>query len=57
MSQDWLCQLPVNAFDFYYVDGSHVAPDVMADAVLGWRLLKPGGIMVFDDYEWGAYRD
>jgi predicted O-methyltransferase YrrM len=57
LSQDWLCQLPGAAFDFYYVDGSHVALDVLADAVLGWRLLKPGGIMIFDDYEWGAYRD
>jgi predicted O-methyltransferase YrrM len=27
------------------------------DQVLGWRLLKPGDIMIFDDYEWGVYRD
>jgi hypothetical protein len=30
---------------------------VLTDAVLGWRLLKLGGIMVFDDYEWESYRD
>lgn len=57
LSQSWLCQLPVNSFDFYYVDGSHIATDVLADAVFGWRLLKPGGIIIFDDYEWGGYRD
>lgn len=36
--------------DFIYVDGSHAAPDVLADAVLTWRLLKHGGIILFDDY-------
>lgn len=39
-------------FDFVYVDGSHEAPDVLCDAVLGFRLLRPGGVMVFDDYLW-----
>ena len=40
------------AYDFIYIDGSHLAPDVLADAVLAWRLLKPGGIMIFDDFLW-----
>lgn len=40
-------------FDFIYIDGSHVAADVMTDACLAWPLLKPGGVMVFDDYRWG----
>jgi predicted O-methyltransferase YrrM len=39
-------------FDFIYVDGSHLAPDVLLDAVMGWNLLSPGGVMVFDDYTW-----
>jgi cephalosporin hydroxylase len=39
-------------FDFVYVDGSHQAADVLADAVLGFRLLKVGGIIAFDDYLW-----
>lgn len=38
--------------DFIYIDGSHIARDVLADAVLCWPLLKAGGIMIFDDYEW-----
>lgn len=41
-----------NHFDFVYVDGSHQAPDVLSDAVLGFKLLKVGGIMAFDDYLW-----
>jgi len=40
------------SFDLVYVDGSHQAPDVLVDAVLGFRLLKVGGLIVFDDYLW-----
>lgn len=39
-------------FDFIYIDGSHHARDVFTDAALSWPMLLPGGIMVFDDYEW-----
>ena len=39
-------------FDFVYIDGSHNAADVLADAVLSFFLLKPGGLMIFDDYLW-----
>ncbi len=39
-------------FDFIYIDGSHKAPDVLCDAVLGFKLLKVGGYMAFDDYLW-----
>lgn len=39
-------------FDFIYIDGSHQAPDVLLDAVLGFELLRTQGIMVFDDYLW-----
>ena len=46
-----------DSFDFIYVDGSHDARDVMIDAMLGFRLLKPGGIMVFDDYHWNFNDD
>jgi predicted O-methyltransferase YrrM len=44
-------------FDFVYIDGSHIAKDVLTDACMAWPLLKPGGIVVFDDYMWGDPRD
>lgn len=43
------------SYDFIYVDGSHDSRDVILDAVIGFKLLKPGGVMVFDDYEWNFY--
>ena len=44
-------------FDFVYIDGSHIAKDVLTDACMAWPLLKKGGLMVFDDYMWGPARD
>jgi len=38
-------------FDFIYIDGSHQASDVIEDAILAFRILKPNGIMAFDDYK------
>jgi predicted O-methyltransferase YrrM len=39
-------------FDVLYIDGSHQAPHVLADAVMGFHLLRNGGLMIFDDYIW-----
>ena len=39
-------------FDFIYIDGSHLAKDVLTDACMAWSLLKSKGFMVFDDYLW-----
>lgn len=41
--------------DWVYIDGSHLAVDVLTDAVLSFALLKPNGIMIFDDYGWGIH--
>lgn len=41
-------------YDFIYIDGDHTADAVFKDASLSWNALKPGGIMAFDDYEWGG---
>jgi predicted O-methyltransferase YrrM len=46
-----------NLYDFIYIDGSHIAKDVLTDACMAWPLLKPKGLMVFDDYMWGNPRD
>lgn len=53
-----LTELGKGYFDMVYIDGSHRAPDVLADAVLGFMHLRLGGIMVFDDYLWrGGEKD
>jgi SAM-dependent methyltransferase len=52
LSQVELRKLPLQSFDIVYIDGSHAAADVLEDAVLAWRLLKPGGMLIFDDYLW-----
>lgn len=39
-------------FDLVYVDGSHHSADVQSDAVFSWPMVRDGGIVIFDDYEW-----
>ena len=39
-------------FDLIYVDGGHDALTVIADASLCWRMLRDGGVIIFDDYYW-----
>ena len=51
-STEYLKSLEEPTFDFIYIDGDHTAEGVLKDAVLAWRLLKPGGIIAFDDYLW-----
>ncbi len=51
-SQTKLRELPLESFDIIYVDGGHSAMDVYSDAAQSWLLLKPGGILIFDDYRW-----
>ena len=43
---------PLDHFDIIYVDGSHDAAPVLMDAMLCWYRLKPGGVLIFDDYLW-----
>jgi len=40
------------SFDFIYIDADHQAKAVLSDAILSWPLLKPGGVLIFDDYMW-----
>jgi len=37
-------------FDIIYIDASHCAPDVLADATIAWRMLEVGGLFIFDDF-------
>ncbi len=43
-----------NYFDIIYIDGNHNPEYVLEDAVLSFRRLKNGGVMIFDDYGWGG---
>lgn len=52
-SQIVLRQLPcTETFDFIYVDGDHRARYVIEDLVLVFPLLKRGGLLLIDDYEY-----
>lgn len=37
-------------FDFIYIDGDHNSVGIIEDAVLSWKVLKIGGILLIDDY-------
>lgn len=50
-SKDVLRTLPMQNYDILYIDGSHLASDVLEDAVISWGLVKVGGIIIFDDYD------
>lgn len=41
------------SFDVAYVDGSHTSWDALTDIVLSFQLLRPGGLMLIDDYGGG----
>jgi predicted O-methyltransferase YrrM len=43
---------PLQSFDFIYLDGDHKARATLENAVLCFRLLRHGGILIFDDYLW-----
>lgn len=51
LSRDILKELPLEFYDFIYIDGSHIAPHVLSDAVISFDLLKINGLMTFDDYK------
>ncbi len=42
----------VPKYDFIYIDASHRADDTFVDAYYANKMLKQGGIMIFDDYGW-----
>ena len=39
-------------YDFIYVDASHRADDTFVDAYYAHKMLKPGGLIIFDDFVW-----
>ncbi len=49
-SEHMIRTLEINKFDYVYIDGCHLPKWVLSDAVMSWETLKPGGLMIFDDY-------
>ena len=45
----WKCG---EKYDLIYIDASHRADDTLVDAYYAHRMLKEGGIIIFDDYGW-----
>ena len=46
-----LSKLADGAADYIYIDAGHAAADVADDIRCFWPLLRPGGVMVGDDYD------
>jgi predicted O-methyltransferase YrrM len=42
-------------YDVIYVDGGHMAENVIVDGLCAYHLLKDDGVIIFDDYEWTFY--
>lgn len=40
------------SYDFIYVDAHHTSASAFLDCELSWPLLKSGGLLAIDDYEW-----
>jgi predicted O-methyltransferase YrrM len=59
-SDDFFVELsneyPPIEFDFIYIDGDHTATQVALDGLQGFRYLKQGGVMAFDDLTWRSGR-
>ena len=49
-SGDFLQEMEEGSFDFIYVDASHWWPNVSEDARLSKALVRPGGLLIFNDY-------
>lgn len=52
-----LPQVLKEQYDVVYIDADHHSSSVMENAVLAFPLVKPGGIMIFDDYTYSKHRD
>jgi predicted O-methyltransferase YrrM len=51
-SQLILPTLKNKEYDFIYIDASHRADDTFVDAYFAFKMLKKGGMIIFDDYLW-----
>lgn len=56
-SDKFFAKYPDRKYDFIYIDGDHTALQTALDGFNGFRLLKPGGLMAFDDYLWSCGKE
>lgn len=52
----WLARQQIQA-DLIYIDGSHECADVLADILAYRPLVRRGGILFGDDYDWPGVRE
>lgn len=50
-SEEWLKRTNLR-FDLIYIDGDHAHTSVLCDAENALDVIKPGGLILFDDYEY-----
>lgn len=48
--------VPRESADVVFVDGSHIAGDILWDLVNAYRVARVGGILIADDYSWNTHR-
>lgn len=46
-----------NKFGFIFIDGGHSDEVCMSDSLNAFKMLKPGGIIIWDDYSWLGVRN
>ncbi len=51
-SHDAAALFPDEYFDYVYIDGEHSYPGVMLDLIDYYPKVKPGGLLIGDDYGW-----
>lgn len=56
-SQDVLRTWDYGEIDFLYIDGSHLAHDVVMDFCFAWPHLKNGSLVIFDDWGIGQRKE
>lgn len=54
--QECTTDIPASHFDMVFIDGSHKYEDVRIDLRLATEKLRPGGIVVGDDWAWPGVR-
>ena len=52
MTSDKFFSTNTSSYNFVYVDGDHTALQTALDGLNAFRLVEPGGVIAFDDYEW-----